>query len=60
MPMPPVIAGNAVVGKQIVIYSWAMVPASLTLWWPLGATGWLCPVASTLLFALVAVDPFVH
>ncbi|MHB6911246.1 heme o synthase [Streptomyces sp. DB-54] len=52
VPMLPVIAGNVVVGKQIVIYSWGMVLASLTLWWPLGATGWLYPVAATLLGAL--------
>ncbi|MEU1629030.1 heme o synthase [Streptomyces sp. NPDC020096] len=49
VPMLPVVAGNLAVAKQIVIYSWVMVLVSLTLWWPLGATGWLYPVAAALL-----------
>ncbi|MFE2432968.1 heme o synthase [Streptomyces sp. NPDC059373] len=49
VPMLPVVAGNQVVARQIVIYSWAMVLVSLTLWWPLGATGWLYPVAALVL-----------
>ncbi len=49
VPMLPVVAGNLVVAKQILAYSWVMVLVSLTLWWPLGATGWLYPVAAALL-----------
>jgi protoheme IX farnesyltransferase len=49
VPMLPVVASNVVVGRQIVIYSWVMVLVSLALWWPLGATGWLYPVAAVLL-----------
>jgi protoheme IX farnesyltransferase len=49
VPMLPVVAGNAAVAKQIVVYSWVMVLVSLMLWWPLGATGWLYPVAAAVL-----------
>ncbi|MGA5703825.1 heme o synthase [Peterkaempfera bronchialis] len=50
VPMLPVVASNAVVAKQIVIYSWVMVAVSLALW-PLGHTGWLYPTAALLLGA---------
>lgn len=49
VPMLPVVAGNQVVARQIVLYSWAMVLVSLTLWWPLGATGWLYPAVAAVL-----------
>jgi protoheme IX farnesyltransferase len=49
VPMLPVVAGNVAVAKQIVVYSWVMVLVSLTLWWPLGETGWLYPVAAAVL-----------
>ncbi|MCM2418707.1 MULTISPECIES: heme o synthase [unclassified Streptomyces] len=52
VPMLPVVAGNLVVARQIVIYSWAMVIVSLALWWPLGETSWLYPVAAVLLGAM--------
>ncbi|MFE4263808.1 heme o synthase [Streptomyces sp. NPDC056883] len=39
VPMLPVVAGNKVVAKQIVLYSWVMVAVSLLLT-PLGYTGW--------------------
>ncbi|TKA09733.1 heme o synthase [Actinacidiphila oryziradicis] len=52
VPMLPVVAGNQVVARHIVIYSWVMVLVSLTLWWPLGATGWLYPVVAAVLGAL--------
>ena len=100
VPMLPVVAGNQVVARQIVLYSWVMVLTSLALWWPLGETSWFYPVVAsvlgafwlkeahglharakagitgaklkemrlfhwsityaTLLFAAVAVDPFLH
>ncbi|MFJ6185846.1 heme o synthase [Streptomyces sp. NPDC092295] len=39
VPMLPVVAGNQVVARQIVLYSWVMVAVSLLLT-PLGYTGW--------------------
>ncbi|NJP45685.1 heme o synthase [Actinacidiphila epipremni] len=100
VPMLPVVAGNQVVARQIVLYSWVMVLTSLALWWPLGETSWFYPVVAaalgafwlkeahalharakagvtgpklkemrlfhwsityaTLLFAAVAIDPFLH
>ncbi|MCK7621976.1 heme o synthase [Streptomyces sp. RS10V-4] len=39
VPMLPAVAGNKVVARQIVLYSWAMVAVSLLLQ-PLGYTGW--------------------
>ncbi|MFD6419875.1 heme o synthase [Streptomyces sp. NPDC060194] len=39
VPMLPVVAGNTVVARQIVLYSWVMVGISLLLQ-PLGYTGW--------------------
>ncbi|WP_069465567.1 heme o synthase [Actinacidiphila rubida] len=49
VPMLPVVAGNQVVARQIVLYSWVMVLTSLTLWWPLGQTSWFYPVVATAL-----------
>ncbi|WP_328462758.1 heme o synthase [Streptomyces sp. NBC_00448] len=46
VPMLPVVAGNQVVARQIVLYSWVMVLTSLTLWWPLGDTSWFYPVVA--------------
>jgi protoheme IX farnesyltransferase len=100
VPMLPVVAGNQVVARQIVLYSWVMVITSLALWWPLGVTSWFYPVVAvvlgafwlkeahglharakagvtggqlkemrlfhwsityaTLLFAAIAIDPFLH
>ncbi|WP_329130647.1 heme o synthase [Streptomyces sp. NBC_01476] len=46
VPMLPVVAGNQVVARQIVIYSWVMVLTSLALWWPLGETSWFYPLVA--------------
>ncbi|WP_329179952.1 heme o synthase [Streptomyces sp. NBC_01477] len=51
VPMLPVVAGNQVVARQIVIYSWVMVLTSLTLWWPLGETSWFYPLVAAVLGA---------
>ncbi|WP_176725214.1 MULTISPECIES: heme o synthase [unclassified Streptomyces] len=51
VPMLPVVAGNQVVARQIVIYSWVMVATSLTLWWPLGDTSWFYPLVAAVLGA---------
>ncbi|MFE0046913.1 heme o synthase [Streptomyces albireticuli] len=48
VPMLPVIAGNKVVAKQIVLYSWVMVAVSLSLQ-PLGYTSWFYTVVAALL-----------
>jgi protoheme IX farnesyltransferase len=52
VPMLPVVAGNQVVARQIVLYSWVMVLTSLTLWWPLGETSWFYPAVAAALGAL--------
>jgi heme o synthase len=48
IPMLPVVAPAAEVGRQIVLYSVAMVVTSLALW-PVAETGWLYPVAAVVL-----------
>ncbi|HQR25682.1 MAG TPA: heme o synthase [Nocardioides sp.] len=48
VPMLPVVAPASVVGRQIVLYSWATVATSLLLW-PVGGTGWFYPVVAALL-----------
>ena len=45
VPMLPVVAPAAEVGKQIVLYSYAMVATSLLLW-PVAGTGWFYPAAA--------------
>ncbi|MFJ4698706.1 protoheme IX farnesyltransferase [Streptomyces sp. TverLS-915] len=47
VPMLPVIAGNKVVARQIVLYSWVMVAVSLLLT-VLGYTGWFYTVVALL------------
>ncbi len=51
VPMLPVVAGNQVVARQIVLYSWVMVLTSLALWWPLGETTWFYPLVAVVLGA---------
>ncbi|MFD7920265.1 heme o synthase [Streptomyces sp. NPDC059740] len=51
VPMLPVIAGNKVVARQIVLYSWVMVAVSLLLQ-PLGYTGWFYTVVAVALGAM--------
>ena len=50
VPMLPVVASTSVVAKQIIIYSWAMVAASLALI-PIAHTGWVYSVSAVLLGA---------
>ena len=50
VPMLPVVAPASVVGRQIVLYSVAMVAVSLLLW-PVASTGWLYPLAAAVLGA---------
>jgi heme o synthase len=47
VPMLPVVAGNFVVARQIVFYSWVMVAVSLLLW-PLGYVGWFYPLVAVI------------
>ena len=50
VPMLPVVASEAAVTRQIVLYSWAMVGVSLLLW-PVAGTGPLYGVAAVVLGA---------
>ena len=55
VPMLPVVAPAAVVGRQIVLYSWVMVATSLLLW-PVAGTGVFYPVAAAALGAGFLVE----
>ena len=55
VPMLPVVAPAARVGRQIVLYSWAMVATSLLLW-PIASTGWVYPVAAVVLGAVFLLE----
>jgi protoheme IX farnesyltransferase len=55
VPMLPVVAPAQVVGRQIVLYSWAMVATSLLLW-PVAGTGWVYPAAAVVLGAVFLVE----
>lgn len=50
VPMLPVVARAETVGRQIVLYSYAMVATSLLLW-PVAGTGWVYPAAAAVLGA---------
>jgi protoheme IX farnesyltransferase len=50
VPMLPVVAAERTVTRRIVLYSYAMVAASLLLW-PAAGTTWLYPIAATALGA---------
>ncbi len=51
VPMLPVVSETRTVGRQIVIYSWAMVGASLLLV-PIAPMGWFYTIAATVLGAV--------
>ncbi|MCX9191106.1 protoheme IX farnesyltransferase [Carbonactinospora thermoautotrophica] len=55
VPMLPVVAGDRVVARQTLLYSWVMVAVSLLLW-PVAQTGWLYPVAAGVLGAVFLVE----
>lgn len=55
VPMLPVVKTAEEVGRQIVLYSWAMVATSLLLW-PVADTGWFYPVAATVLAAVFLLE----
>ncbi len=55
VPMLPVVRPAAVVGRQIVVYSWLMVATSLLLW-PVAGTGWFYPAAAGVLGAAFIVE----
>lgn len=55
VPMLPVLRTGEQVAKQIVVYSWAMVALSLTLW-PVAPTGWFYPLAAIVLGAAFLVE----
>jgi len=55
VPMLPAVASAREVGRQIVLYSWVMVFASLLLW-PVASTGWFYPAAASVLGAVFLVE----
>jgi protoheme IX farnesyltransferase len=55
VPMLPAVAPAAVVGRQIVVYSWVMVATSLLLW-PVASTGWVYPLVAAGLGAVFLVQ----
>ena len=55
VPMLPVVASAATVGRQIVVYSWLMVATSLLLW-PVADTGLFYPVAAAVLGAVFLLE----
>lgn len=55
VPMLPVVAPAAAVGRQIVLYSWAMVATSLVLW-PVADTGLVYPVVAVVLGAVFLTE----
>ena len=48
VPMLPVVAPAAEVGRQIVVYTWVTVAMSLLLW-PVASTGWVYPIVAAVL-----------
>lgn len=57
VPMLPAVAPAQEVGRQIVLYSWAMVATSLLLW-PVAGTGWFYPAAALVLGAVFLVEAY--
>ena len=57
VPMLPVVASAAVVGRQIVVYTWLTVTTSLLLW-PVASTGWLYPSAAAVLGAGLLAEAY--
>ncbi|WP_460524546.1 heme o synthase [Flindersiella endophytica] len=57
VPMLPVVKPERSVARQIVLYSWATVLASLALW-PIAPTGWVYPVAAAVLGGVVLVEAY--
>jgi protoheme IX farnesyltransferase len=55
VPMLPVVVPAREVGRQVVVYSWAMVAVSLLLW-PVAGTGVVYPVAAVVLGAGFLVE----
>jgi heme o synthase len=55
VPMLPVVAPAAEVGRQIVLYSWVMVATSLVLW-PVAGTGLFYPAAAAVLGVAFLVE----
>lgn len=57
VPMLPSVAPAAEVGRQIVLYSWAMVAVSLLLW-PLTPTGWFYPSIAIVLGIVFLIEAY--
>lgn len=57
VPMLPVVAPAAEVGRQIVLYSWGMFAVSLALW-PVADTGWFYPAVALVLGIVFMVEAY--
>ncbi|WP_456694889.1 heme o synthase [Aeromicrobium sp. P5_D10] len=57
VPMLPSVAPAAEVGRQIVLYSWAMFATSLALW-PVAGTGWFYPAVAIVLGIVFMVEAY--
>ncbi len=57
VPMLPVVAPAATVGRQIVLYTWLTVATSLVLW-PVASTGWFYPVVAAVLGAAFLIEAY--
>ena len=55
VPMLPVVASAATVGRRIVAFSWVMVATSLLLW-PVAHTGLVYPIAAVVLGAIFLLE----
>jgi protoheme IX farnesyltransferase len=55
VPMLPVVAGERVVTRQIVAYTWATVACSFALW-PVADTGLIYPAVAALAGAAIVVQ----
>ncbi len=57
VPMLPVVAPAATVGRRIVLYTWLTVATSLVLW-PVADTGWFYPVVAAVLGAAFLIEAY--
>ena len=55
VPMLPAVVPAQEVGRQVVLYTWALVATSLLLW-PVAATGWFYPMAASVLGAFFLAE----
>jgi heme o synthase len=49
VPMLPVVVGNETTARQILAYTFILIPTTLLLTYPLHVTGWLYPIVAVIL-----------